>query len=359
MSDEISRVIEKDAKRVGKAIADGAGRAVHDVMHETRLRITKNVESHELHDRNAASDLEKAGRHGDETPSTHAGGPTGAAPVTGTGTGAVHETPSVGGAGGSTTRDAQGRLRNPDGTFAKEPGSTGNYIDRAQPGDKSRREVSGAGRADYDATLAARTDAANAKSAAGKQIDELASKYGVDPKDLSAKGNDGALRQLRRNGASRAEVEQARTAAEQARAADLDLHRQSERLGMQAGEDVLRQDGYQQISGSSERAGRPGEADLIGVSPDGNSIKVVEAKGGTASLGDGRYLPDHEPPGRAQQGSGAYLDDLLRRDPGFQSALQSNPALRQAYENGTLKIDYTVVSASPTGRVTETPLVSR
>ena len=58
--------------------ADGAGKAIRDVLHDTKLRITKGVEAHELHDRNAASDLEKAARHGEETPRTHTGGPNGA-----------------------------------------------------------------------------------------------------------------------------------------------------------------------------------------------------------------------------------------------------------------------------------------
>ena len=106
------------------------------------------------------------------------------------------------------------------------------------------------------------------------------------------------------------------------------------------------------VVGGGLAPGRAHELDLIGVSKDGKSLTVVEAKGG-----DSARLGERTTTGgvRAEQGSTAYLNDLLHRDPRFAQYLRDNPGFAQELAHGRVTVDYPLVVARSNGtvRVTE------
>jgi hypothetical protein len=256
-----------------------------------------------------------------------------------------------------TKRDSAGRLRNPDGTFVTDPLTAARqdieYV--AEKGETVPHNISAAGAEDFHSAQRTRQEAQNRNTAARARVKELAEAHGIKPDSLvRADERRATLRRLRDQGVPPQERRALLHAEhERARAANL-LNRQSERLGMLAGADVLRSEGHTIVSGSTEARGRPGEADLIGISRSGDRMRVVEAKGGSAELGSGRIMEDTGL--RAQQGSPEYLNDLLHRDPQFRQYLRENPAFARRLGNGQVQIEYRLVSARGDGTIRVTTL---
>jgi hypothetical protein len=105
---EIAQVVETNAKKVGKAVGEGAGKAIHDFLQDTKARLVKNVEAHEEHDRTAASDLEKAAQHSDETPTVHGESSTTPQSVSGGSTTSVPTVEDINGGGAGTPHSVSG-----------------------------------------------------------------------------------------------------------------------------------------------------------------------------------------------------------------------------------------------------------
>jgi hypothetical protein len=256
-----------------------------------------------------------------------------------------------------TRRDKNGRLRGPDGQFVPDPRSEArqeiHYF--AEKGETISHDISAAGAEDFHDAQRTREELQGRNTAARERVKGLAKEHGIEPGSLvHSDERQATLQRLRMQGVSAQErgellhAEQARV-----RAANR-LNRQSERLGMLAGADVLHSDGFTPVSGSAQVHGGPGEADLVGVSRGGDRMRVVEAKGGSADLGAGRIMEDTGL--RAQQGSPEYLNDLLHRDPNFQQYLKDNPEFARKLANGQVEIEYRLVSARGDGTIRVTTL---
>jgi hypothetical protein len=254
-------------------------------------------------------------------------------------------------------RDKQGRMRAPDGTYATDPEThlRRDIVFPAEREESRPHAISSARAEEYEAQLARRQEAQRRSTAAHVRQESVLKARGLDPQEFRSRATRRReLNRLRMEGVSRQErgellhAERSR-AREQRR-----LSRQSERLGMLAGQDVLESGGLTRISGEVDARGRPHEADLIGVSPDGDRLHVIEAKGGSADLGEGRFLEEHG--GRAEQGSPEYLNDVLNADRRFQRYLADHPEFAERLRAGKVKVEYSLVHAAEDGRVTVTPL---
>lgn len=98
MSNAIVQVLEDAARKVAVAVEDAA-KSVGKFFDETAQRLETSAENHVEHDGRAASELERAARHGDETPSVHGAGSSApvraAAAEPGGGAGFPHELESA------------------------------------------------------------------------------------------------------------------------------------------------------------------------------------------------------------------------------------------------------------------------
>ncbi|WP_181062815.1 hypothetical protein [Pseudoclavibacter sp. RFBG4] len=156
-----------------------------------------------------------------------------------------------------------------------------------------------------------------------------------------------------------ADLEVAARAEREAFVAQVDA---SEQMGDQAARDAIAAQGGAVVV-PVDGAG-PGTFDQIGlrVGEDGTQTLIVaEAKGGSARLSTtGRILPDGTtladgtvlPSGsRAAQGSTLYFNDVFRNDANLAAYLRDNPALAAGLADGSVRVDYQLVKASPGGSI--------
>ncbi|AEV84436.1 hypothetical protein ACWT_3413 [Actinoplanes sp. SE50] len=115
----------------------------------------------------------------------------------------------------------------------------------------------------------------------------------------------------------------------------------SNRIGMIAGREFAC-DTFrirpEHLTGDVQADPKAGELDIWGLGRDEHgrpTLVVVEAKGGGAGTG-GRL--------RLQQGSGPYLELIMRLDPKFQAFLRDNPAIAGQLRTGVIKVEYYLVS---------------
>lgn len=126
----------------------------------------------------------------------------------------------------------------------------------------------------------------------------------------------------------------------------------TENMGDQAAKDVV---ATQDASVLYESKKGKNSFDQVGLSEDGSTLVIAEAKGGTSSLSKaGRVLPDGT---RAPQGSTMYFNDVFRVDKQLQQHLAENPVLAEGLANGTIKVSYQLVKAKPDGIVTVQEIV--
>jgi hypothetical protein len=104
LSNAIVQALEDAAKKIEQAVIDAA-KSVGHFFEDTGTRLRQAVDDLTTHDGKAAADLEKAGKHADETPSVHgAGGATTPASAAG------------GGAGGNLAGDLENATHLPNAT---------------------------------------------------------------------------------------------------------------------------------------------------------------------------------------------------------------------------------------------------
>jgi len=254
----------------------------------------------------------------------------------------------------------------PEGTQPDpDPEATGDGADDAgYVVDKVRTQVDVPPSPEFTDAVEARRDAVAARddalAARNDIIDSLhAQGIDVDPKQLTVKKIDDTIAGLQLEVQSRtdltpqqrqealADLNRLSDASFAERAASNDLNAASQDMGEIAARDAIEAQG-----GTILHDGRgegPGRFDTIGLSRDGQTLILMEAKGGNARLSTtGRLLPDGT---RAPQGSTHYFNDVFRVDPNVRALLEANPALRQGLADGTIKVDYQLTTASPTGRV--------
>jgi hypothetical protein len=121
----------------------------------------------------------------------------------------------------------------------------------------------------------------------------------------------------------------------------------SERMGDAAAQDAIRsQDAHVVVDGAGAGSG---QFDQVGLTDDGRTLIVAEAKGGSASLStSGRLLPDGT---RAAQGSTLYFNDVFRVDPTLQKYLADNPDVADGLADGTIDVRYQLVRVDGNGVV--------
>lgn len=219
----------------------------------------------------------------------------------------------------------------------------------AVKGDSANHQISDANRGTFDSDVAQRRDLVSQHTTALRERNALAEELGVAPKDLSVRELDATLTRLE-NTSSPADLDkvvQLGKASQREYETALNLRNASEQLGMSAGRDVLTADGGKVVVGDTPGPGRPHELDLVGLSRDGETLTVVEAKGGdSARLGTRRVDGV-----RMEQGSTAYLDELLHRDERLGSYLQEHPDLARRLAAGEVTIEYKLVHARGSGSV--------
>ncbi|MGC5222224.1 hypothetical protein ACPW96_06435 [Micromonospora sp. DT81.3] len=142
-------------------------------------------------------------------------------------------------------------------------------------------------------------------------------------------------------------IDDMRTAAWDERASYTAQANASERLGDAAARDAIRSQGADVVvDGAGASAG---QFDQVGLTHDGRTLIVAEAKGGSAELSArGRVLPDGT---RAAQGSTLYFNDVFRVDPTLQRYLAENPDVAHGLADGTIDVRYQLVKADGSGSV--------
>lgn len=121
----------------------------------------------------------------------------------------------------------------------------------------------------------------------------------------------------------------------------------SEAMGDAGARDAIRsQDADVVVDG---RGASAGQFDQVGLTRDGTTLIVAEAKGGAADLSSsGRLLPDGS---RVPQGSTAYFNEVFRLDPTLQQWLADNPAIAHGLLDGDIDIRYQLVRTDGNGVV--------
>lgn len=189
--------------------------------------------------------------------------------------------------------------------------------------------------------------------------DQLAGEMGVDPKQLNGKGAEGYIDELVQDGRLTESQAAELTDAVRAEATSLtSLRSTSESLGEEAMREVMARRGEEPLFGP---VGEPGARGSQVGRFDGGSLstgepptlRLYEAKGGGSGLGS-RVVDG----GPRQQGTTAYLREILEKDPRVVESLRSylaradaDPGTVSAIRNGTLKVEYDLVRALPGGSV--------
>jgi len=95
--------------------------------------------------------------------------------------------------------------------------------------------------------------------------------------------------------------------------------------------------------------------DVAGLSPDGKTLIIVEAKGGSSQLSATGRVVGCDAAGnkiRAPQGSVEYLNDLLAKDKNLQALFEARPDIADGLRDGTITIEYKLVKAPGYGTAT-------
>jgi hypothetical protein len=263
-----------------------------------------------------------------------------------------------------TSRDPQGGLHGPNGHYVHDPNAPVNpgtnpiQVHHEYSAPATTHDVSAGEKAGYDAKVEQRNEFQQqhqADLAAQSKALAALKQHGIEvpARDLAGSHLSDTIARLNRttsDPAVRAEIQQLRDSSVEANLSMAHLKASSEGLGMTAGSDVITSGGGHVIVGAGTDSGKAGELDLIGLSHDGKTLTVVEAKGGASTLGS--RLVDGV---RAEQGSSLYLNDLLHRDPRFLQYLDQHPDFARQLADGKIHIDYDLVRAAGSGQITVRP----
>ena len=183
----------------------------------------------------------------------------------------------------------------------------------------------------------------------------LAKELGVKTKDLTVAKARRTLDDLLDEHPEKADrIDALRAATAEEQRSFRNLVRSSEDLGMDASRSFVESQPHGEvIVGGEHGRGSPHELDTIGlkreIGTDGKphtTLVVAEAKGGSARLGfrtvDGV---------RVQQGTTAYLRDLLRTDARFRTYLAENGDFARQLAEGRVGVEYKLVRARPSGTI--------
>ncbi len=246
-----------------------------------------------------------------------------------------------------------------DGEPPRDPDSGPNQEPSPFEADKAARDVDVPPSSAFDEALVSRDAAVAARLEAAGVRDELVAALrdrGVDvpPQALTTSGLERILPDIQRRFDADPQIagllDRLEDAAKAERQTLRDLLNASERLGTEAARDLLTAEHVRILIDDVPGSGR---FDLVGLSDDGLTLIVVEAKGGTASLGAGRLLPDGT---RVAQGSTAYFVEIFRRDPEIAELLRTRPDIAQGLADGTIGFRYDLVQARPNGSVSVSDL---
>ena len=122
---------------------------------------------------------------------------------------------------------------------------------------------------------------------------------------------------------------------------------------------VWGEDGPLGLSGVDQASGA-NTFDVVGLSADGKTLQIVEAKGGASQLSKtGRIVGTdaYGNPIRAAQGSTDYLNNLLRTDKNLRALFKARPDIAQGLKDGSIRIEYSVARAPGDGTATVTDLI--
>ncbi|MGL4744876.1 MAG: hypothetical protein ACRCXL_10880 [Dermatophilaceae bacterium] len=256
-------------------------------------------------------------------------------------------------------RDARGALHDPvTGRYATDPNTPTidgyEFADRAKTYDATLDPNT---QTVHDALVADRNTAYTAHQEALTLRNHLAHNAGINTKALDGSDSEDYIRNLVKQGQlDRVAAEHLEDAASDARDTRKALSAASERFGEETAAALARSRGETTLIGPSRAgAGRFDQATLAGDPP---RITFYEAKGGNATLGNGRMVNGV----RHQQGTTGYLSDVARVDSRFQDSLtryltqpDADPDLVRAITDGTIEIRYEMVQALPNGRIRVTP----
>ncbi|MEO5535591.1 MAG: hypothetical protein ABIR17_10715 [Pseudolysinimonas sp.] len=257
---------------------------------------------------------------------------------------------------GDPTHDGDGPTRDPDDPGTNPDGPPANPDDATLPYevDKVAIDVDLPPSPAFDEALAARDAAVGERAEAVAARDDLISElrdHGVEvnPAELTVGHIDRVITDLKAQFGSDPAIggllDDLLDASGAERQSLGDLRAASEDLGTVAARDWLASEQSTLLIDDVPGSGR---FDLVGLSADGHTLIVVEAKGGSATLGEGRLLPDGV---RAPQGSTAYFADVFRKDPALGELLNTRPDLAQGLAGGTIGVRYDLVQARGTGAV--------
>jgi len=157
-------------------------------------------------------------------------------------------------------------------------------------------------------------------------------------------------------------IENMRVAAWAERRSLTGLKDASEELGTQAARDAIESMGGKVlIDGTGTQFSGANTFDVVGLSADGKTLLIVEAKGGSSELSKTGRIIGYDAlgnPVRAPQGSVEYLNNLLTVDKNLKNLLKNSPELAEGLRNGTIKIEYQLAKASGDGTSFLSGLVS-
>jgi len=158
------------------------------------------------------------------------------------------------------------------------------------------------------------------------------------------------------------EIEAMRQAARVERGSLTGLKNASEELGTQAARDVIQsRGGTVLIDGTGAQASGANTFDVVGLSADGKTLVIVEAKGGGSQLSTTGRIVGRDAMGnpiRAPQGSVEYLNDLLAKDQNLKDLFTNRPDIADGLRDGTITIDYQLAKAPGDGTATIIDLVT-
>ncbi|GLW64795.1 hypothetical protein Arub01_30390 [Actinomadura rubrobrunea] len=259
------------------------------------------------------------------------------------------------------------RLHGENGRFVEDPFAKRPFDYKADLGPTQKYMPSPEVAAEISELVKERAQLAGQRDSLRSQKEPLMEVFGIEEhKELSSAKLPERMLSLRRavlkdGGLSAAEkaeklaqLDQLERLAVRDNAIGKSMVRTSERMGMAAAQDFVRQRNAIQLTPLNDGPGRSGTLDVTAALTKENPprLVIVEAKGGYSQLG-ARLVEGGK---KAQQGTPEYLRSLLAIDPDLRAALEANPEvsrqLKEALDNGTLEIDYYLVRVDNSGKAT-------
>ena len=260
-----------------------------------------------------------------------------------------------------TYRDRNGALHGEKNLYATDPNKPDADLplEKAEKGTPQDFAVSDAERAAHDARVEARDQAVVLRDEAAGRLSRLIESTGINPKVLDGSKLEVAnrLRDLVDDGTLTVKQGQSLTnAVVNDRVSRQMLNSVSERLGDKAAAAVARM--RQETTLIRSGGAGSGRFDQVTIGENPPTLKFYEAKGGNAQLGE-RTVDGV----RRQQGTAAYLNDVLQADPRLLDEVRTyidehpHSPVSKLLANGSIRIEYDLVQALPGGRIKVTPFV--